>query len=146
MNEDKNQGLHPLNTRNYIKIYEYRLDQLPSAAIRGNSKRHYHAEAERFKKEKAKMATEIRSHSKPESPLKESMIEFIFHFDDKDKSLGRDLDNMLGSAKPYIDALVSEGIIADDKWPIVASIHALGYDYRPGVYRTHMTVYFNKLN
>ena len=92
-------------------------------SVGGNSTKHWGAKSEWFKKAKSKMSVEIRSRVIPETPLGRCNINITFGLPDYRT---RDLDNMLSHCKPYIDALVQEKVIADDKWPVVSSIQVWG--------------------
>jgi hypothetical protein len=57
--------------------------------------------------------SEVKFTHKPIEPLRKAQITIVRH---SERML--DYDGLVGSMKPVVDALVKNGILADDSWPI----------------------------
>ncbi len=52
----------------------------------------------------------------PDKPLERANISFVRHF-----YRFLDFDNLVGSLKPVVDALVTAGVLVDDNWEVLGS-------------------------
>ena len=88
------------------------LEHLPPSELFPNALRRIHwskrAKAEKDAREEAYML----AHSAEErKPFKKASIAYYFYIPDNRK---RDIEALIGAAKPYVDGLVDAGVIVDD--------------------------------
>lgn len=85
----------------------FELDKLPPS-LNVFMRWHYRKRSAEFKKIKLECQRRI---TKPESPLASYHITFT-----RFTTRALDIDNLVASFKPVLDALVNCGVIQDDKW------------------------------
>ena len=71
---------------------------------------------------------EILAQRRPPEPIAAATMVWTFYLPTKRQ---RDWTNLVGSAKPYEDALVQAGVLADDNWQVVPDV-AVRLRYRKG--------------
>ncbi|MAH45500.1 hypothetical protein CMI37_06705 [Candidatus Pacearchaeota archaeon] len=87
------------------------LGHLPDRDLSPN-KRLHHMKLYKAKDAAKELAiAKIREQGRPKQPLDWAHIAITWVAKDKRR---RDIDNLMASMKPYLDALVAEGVIADD--------------------------------
>jgi hypothetical protein len=92
---------------------------LPNPKVGLNSRKYFKAKNKIFQKEKERLADLIIMSGERKDPLWER-VSLEFTFISKDK-IHRDVDNCIGNAKPWIDAL--QGLIVpDDYWRYIPKI------------------------
>ena len=71
---------------------------------------------------------EILAQRRPPEPIAAATMVWTFYLPTKRR---RDWTNLVGSAKPYEDALVQAGVLTDDNWQVVPDV-AVRMRYRKG--------------
>lgn len=67
----------------------------------------------------------LTARRKPIAPLQKARVDFVWEY-----YRPMDFDGFVGALKPVVDALVSAGIIEDDKWDCIGS-WTIDYKFRP---------------
>ena len=95
------------------------IPHLPDPDLNPNKKIHWGALADAKRNAKQVMMSALKDNDNPvfipDKPYESAIlkIEFVAGFRDRQRK-NRDMDNLLASAKPYIDGLVDGGVIVDD--------------------------------
>ena len=94
---------------------------LPNSKVGLNSRSHFLGKNSSFQKEKERLTDLIIMSGEKKDPLWER-VSLEFTFISKDK-IRRDIDNCIGNAKPWIDALQGLIVPADD-WRHIYKVSA----------------------
>ena len=95
------------------------IPHLPDGDLNPNKRVHWGALADAKRNAKQVMMSALKDNDNPvfipDEPYESAIlkIEFVAGFRDRQRK-NRDMDNLLASAKPYIDGLVDGGVIVDD--------------------------------
>jgi len=95
------------------------IPHLPDSNLNPNKRVHWGALADAKRNAKQVMMSALKDNDNPvfipDKPYESAIlkIEFVAGFRDRQRK-NRDMDNLLASAKPYIDGLVDGGVIVDD--------------------------------
>ena len=95
------------------------IPNLPDTNLNPNKRVHWGALADAKRNAKQVMMSALKDNDNPvfipDKPYESAIlkIEFVAGFRDRQRK-NRDMDNLLASAKPYIDGLVDGGVIVDD--------------------------------
>ena len=95
------------------------IPHLPDSNLNPNKRVHWGALADAKRNAKQVMMSALKDNDNPvfipDKPNESAIlkIEFVAGFRDRQRK-NRDMDNLLASAKPYIDGLVDGGVIVDD--------------------------------
>ena len=95
------------------------IPHLPDSNLNPNKRVHWGALADAKRNAKQVMMSALKDNDNPvfipDEPYESAIlkIEFVAGFRDRQRK-NRDMDNLLASAKPYIDGLVDGGVIVDD--------------------------------
>ena len=107
-----------------MQTWIYEFGDLPSAPNQNGSRGasmpgvRYRAKLVRNAKDDA--LAEILAQRRPPEPIAAATMVWTFYLPTKRR---RDWTNLVGSAKPYEDALVQAGVLTDDSWTVIASLH-----------------------
>ena len=117
-----------MSTQNNREIV-YEFPELPSGAtLNTRGSWHRPAQAAADAKEEALGSILAQRNGRGPALLRKTSVNYHFYLPDRRR---RDLDNLVGAAKPYLDALVQAGELTDDSAVV---IHALTVqsEYRRG--------------
>ena len=95
------------------------IPHLPDPTLNPNRRVHWGALADAKRNAKQVMMSALMDNDNPvhvpNEPYEAAVlkIEFVAGFKDRQRK-NRDMDNLLASAKPYIDGLVDGGVLVDD--------------------------------
>ena len=95
------------------------IPHLPDPTLNPNRRVHWGALADAKRNAKQVMMSALMDNDNPvhvpNDPYEAAIlkIEFVAGFKDRQRK-NRDMDNLLASAKPYIDGLVDGGVLVDD--------------------------------
>jgi len=95
------------------------IPNLPDTNLNPNKRVHWGTLADAKRNAKQVMMSALKDNDNPvfipDKPYESAIlkIEFVAGFRDRQRK-NRDMDNLLASAKPYIDGLVDGGVIVDD--------------------------------
>jgi hypothetical protein len=95
-------------------MFELRLeiDQLPKA-LNKTLNAHWRKQRRLGKMWDLVIESKVRS-MKPKEPLKKASISIVRH-----SHRNLDYDGLVGSMKPVVDALVTAGVLLDDRWSVL---------------------------
>lgn len=108
---------------------------LPDPDLSPNSRVHYQERARATRDAKEEVIVAVLEKGRPK-PLDRATVTVTFVVPNKRR---RDKGNLIASAKPYLDGLVTAGVITDDNWQAIEEVYP-PIKYEKGVRKTIIEV------